>query len=277
RYVLPSETFLASVLPAALLDLTNQDRVAVGDAPVVENPLLDQAARAAAQDMASKGYFAHVSPSGQTPWNWLDQVNYKYLYAGENLAVNFSDSNAVEEAWMASPTHHTNIVKPQYTEVGFGTAEGVYEGQETTFVVTFFGTPISASSVSVALAPTTSKAPVAIAASAPIVQAAPLPASSSVLAASTPAPSPVSVFTLALASPVSTATTAAAALIALVAALMAIGVIMRRRIPHAQVLAGGMALIVLASAAILFDRDVAGQVLLPSDTQGASVVSALAP
>ena len=142
--------FLASVLPGALVSLTNQDRATSGLTGVTEDSLLDKAAQAAAEDMATNGYFAHVSPDGKDPWYWLDSVGYKYSYAGENLAVNFSDSREVETAWMASPTHRANIEKPQYTRVGFGTANGMYEGRETTFVVSFFATPATATSVAVA-------------------------------------------------------------------------------------------------------------------------------
>ena len=58
-----------------------------------------------AQDMATLGYFAHVSPDGKTPWYWIEKVGYDYQYAGENLAINFSDSKDVTNAWMASPLH----------------------------------------------------------------------------------------------------------------------------------------------------------------------------
>ena len=37
--------------------------------------------------MAKNEYFAHTSPTGITPWYWLSQVDYNFIYAGENLAV----------------------------------------------------------------------------------------------------------------------------------------------------------------------------------------------
>jgi uncharacterized protein YkwD len=132
------EGFLASVLPAALLDLTNSDRASNGVAALQNDPALAQAAQLKANDMAEKGYFAHVSPDGKTPWYWLQQVGYPYTFAGENLAINFDDSSAVETAWMNSPTHRANIVKPQYTRVGYAVAHGTYQGRETTFVVQEF-------------------------------------------------------------------------------------------------------------------------------------------
>lgn len=143
------EGFLASVLPGALLSLTNSDRSANGIAPLQNDPELAQAAQLKANDMATNGYFAHVSPDGKTPWYWLQQVGYQYTYAGENLAINFDDSSAVEAAWMNSPTHRANIVKPQYTRVGYAVAQGMYEGRETTFVVQEFATKPTDATVTV--------------------------------------------------------------------------------------------------------------------------------
>ena len=142
-----STSFLAAVLPASLLALTNEDREEAGVAKLIHDPQLAQAAQLKANDMAEKGYFAHTSPEGKTPWYWLEQVGYAYTYAGENLAVNFEDSSAVEKAWMNSPTHQANIVKPQYTRVGYGVARGMYKGKETTFVVQEFATKASDASL----------------------------------------------------------------------------------------------------------------------------------
>ncbi len=133
--------FLASVLPGALISLTNADRQTQKLDALIEDPLLDQAAQLKANDMAAKGYFAHVTPEGYQPWHWFDVLGYTYEYAGENLAVNFSDSKDVESAWMNSPTHRANIVKPQYTRIGIATADGMYKGEQVTFVVQLFAKP----------------------------------------------------------------------------------------------------------------------------------------
>jgi hypothetical protein len=144
KLVFTKTNFLASVLPGTLAALTNDDRTDAGLGTLTPDPALDRVAQAKADDMAAHGYFAHVSPDGKTPWYWLKQAGYQYTYAGENLAVNFSDSEDVEEAWMASPAHHANIVKPQYTRIGIGVAEGEYQGKKTIFVAQFFATPPAA-------------------------------------------------------------------------------------------------------------------------------------
>ncbi len=132
---------MAAVISSSLVDMTNADRRAKTLGILSINPELTAAAQSKANDEAAKGYFAHTSPDGHNSWYWFTQAGYHYKYAGENLAVDFTDSKDVENAWLASPTHRANILNPQYTEIGIATAEGTYEGHHATFVVQMFGTP----------------------------------------------------------------------------------------------------------------------------------------
>lgn len=134
-------TFTAAVLHSDIVAFTNIERAHSELSSLTESSVLNAAAQAKANDMAAKGYFSHTGPDGQLPWHWFVEAGYDYRYAGENLAVRFSDSREVVNAWMASPTHKANIVKSQYQEIGIGVAEGVYQGMPATFVVQFFGTP----------------------------------------------------------------------------------------------------------------------------------------
>ncbi|MEO6536670.1 MAG: CAP domain-containing protein [Candidatus Paceibacterota bacterium] len=150
--------FLASVLPGVLTGLTNDDRVAANLGTLTNDPALTQAAQLAANDMAANGYFAHVSPDGKNPWYWLKQVGYQYSFSGQNLAVDFTDSQDVEQAWLNSPTHRANIMKAQYTNIGIAVANGQYEGKPVTFVVQYFATP-SAEAAAVKTVAATVQAP----------------------------------------------------------------------------------------------------------------------
>ncbi len=137
-------TSLASVISSVLVDLTNDDRSTNALGELTVNPVLTAAAQAKADDMAAKGYFAHVSPEGKSSWYWFQQVGYKFSYAGENLAVDFSDSPDVERAWMNSPTHRKNILDGNFTEIGIAVARGTYKGHSTIFVAQMFGAPAHA-------------------------------------------------------------------------------------------------------------------------------------
>lgn len=144
RYALRSPN-IAAVVSSVLVELANGDRAQQGLTALTVNPVLVEAAQAKANDMAQNGYFAHVSPTGVDPWHWFAQAGYAFDYAGENLAVDFSDSADVNTAWMNSPTHRENILDPHYTEIGIATAEGMYRGKPTIFVVQEFGTPAGSS------------------------------------------------------------------------------------------------------------------------------------
>ena len=147
-----SSWLVGAVLPAVIIADTNKERNHEHLGTLTRNTVLDAAAQMKADDMAAKGYFAHYGPGNVAPWYWFDKAGYSYVNAGENLAVHFTDSDAVVTAWMNSPTHRANIVNPNYTEIGVGTAKGTFEGFSTVFVVQLFGTPAATNSP-VALAP----------------------------------------------------------------------------------------------------------------------------
>ena len=266
--------FLASVLPGALVILTNQDRSASGLAGVIEDALLNKAAQAAAEDMSTKGYFAHVSPDGKSPWYWLDQVGYSYSYAGENLAVNFVDSSSVEMAWMNSPTHRANIEKPQYTRIGIGVASGMYEGKETTFVVQFFATPAAkqVAPAKVALVNPTVSEP-AVATPAAFTQV--LGSETSVPVASAAPTKEMGWFVSLLASPLNTLMTVLATLFVLITISFMIAVLARGKVQHPSVIVGGALLLVVISGAILVGAGFAGSVQLPVEGQAVSAQGTL--
>lgn len=125
-----------------LIKLTNVKRQALGLAPVTEDPRLDAAALAKAENMFAENYWAHYSPSGKDPWGFIQKAGYQFTNAGENLARNFYSSTEVVDAWMASSTHRDNIVNPKYKNIGIAVMEGMLNGQPTLLVVQEFGTPV---------------------------------------------------------------------------------------------------------------------------------------
>ena len=270
RFVFLKTDFLAAVLPSALIALTNEDRTAYGLQEVTESALLSIAAQTAAEDMAAGGYFSHVSPDGKNPWYWLNQAGYRYSYAGQNLAVNFTDSEIVQTAWMASPTHRANIVKREYTEVGFGTAHGMYEGRETTFVVEFFATPAAPAPAPIVIAVAepspiealTSTAPVQVLGSETV---APVPAASVVLIKKTEWLASL------LASPLNTLLVILSILFLVVAISFMAALLMRHKVHHPSVVFGGTFLLLLIIGAMLTGASLAGSVQLPTDSQAASI------
>lgn len=132
---------IAAVVASSLVDLANEDRGSAGLGMLTVDARLQQAAQLKANDMVAKGYFAHVAPDGHDPWYWFGKAGYDFSAAGENLAVFYTDSAAVNDAWMHSPEHRANILNGTFTQIGIALADGMYEGQPATFVVQEFGTP----------------------------------------------------------------------------------------------------------------------------------------
>ena len=167
-----------------LLILTNQQRQDNSLGALTDNQDLDQAAANKAADMFSKDYWAHNAPDGTTPWVFIKNSGYNYVYAGENLARGFTNAQDVITAWMNSPEHRKNVLSPNYQNVGFAVETGKLNGEDTVLVVEMLG------STSFAPAPIASEAknpaPVAIAAGSPSVKE---------VAANVPAPAPVVVGT----------------------------------------------------------------------------------
>ncbi len=138
---LPAGSLPAAVLPGAVVSLTNTARAQEGVALLTRNTKLDQAAQMKAEDMAKKGYYAHVAPDGTTPMHWVEKVGYSYLMVGENLVVNRDSAREVVEAFMGSSGHRANILRSDFTEIGVGVAEGTYKNKPATFIVQIFAKP----------------------------------------------------------------------------------------------------------------------------------------
>jgi hypothetical protein len=124
-----------------LLKYSNNKRGEFGASELVLNEKLSNAAKKKAEDMFANDYWAHVSPSGVEPWDFILSQGYDYIYAGENLAKNFSTSKEVVEAWYKSPSHRDNLLNRNYDEIGFAVVNGTLDGYETTLVVQVFGRP----------------------------------------------------------------------------------------------------------------------------------------
>ena len=139
--LLPTSDYFAAIFASVLVEQTNDERSIAKLGSLAINQKIVAAAQMKADDMATREYFSHVTPDGENSWYWFRQVGYNYAAAGENLAVNFTDSKDVTEAWMQSPTHRSNIMGENYTEIGIATAHGSYKGKDAIFVVQMFGRP----------------------------------------------------------------------------------------------------------------------------------------
>jgi hypothetical protein len=187
----PAVSLSSAITTGNIVSLTNQSRVQYGLPELTLNTKLSQAAQNKANDMLAKGYFAHNTPDGKTPWSFIKATGYSYLSAGENLAVDFTQAESVSAAWMNSPGHRANILNKSFQEIGIGIAFGMWQGHQTTFVVQMFGTPV-AQKVTLQEQPTpvAASAPAPVTASTPQVFRRPTPVTAYKAAPSAPAAAP---------------------------------------------------------------------------------------
>lgn len=137
-----------------LLRFTNQQRQNNNMSGLSLNNKLDSAAQAKANNMSSVNYWSHVSPSRQTPWQFMEDAGYQFQSAGENLAYGFNDSSNLLNSWMNSPDHRANILNVNYKDVGFGIAySSNYQNKGPEYIVVAMyaapaGSVLAASTVS---------------------------------------------------------------------------------------------------------------------------------
>lgn len=110
-----------------VLDLVNKERAKVGLKPLQMDWELQRVARIKSQDMYSKKYFSHQSPTYGSPFDMMKQFGISYRTAGENIAQGQRTPQEVMVAWMNSSGHRANILKADYTHIGVGyEANGFY-------------------------------------------------------------------------------------------------------------------------------------------------------
>lgn len=134
------QAWATALSPSEIVRLTNVDRERSGIEMLSMNDTLTRAAELKVGDMAKGGYFAHVSPEGKSPWYWFEQAGYSYRYAGENLAIRFTNAEEEQSAWMNSASHRANILNPNYHEIGVAVKSTMENGQPVMIVAQLFGT-----------------------------------------------------------------------------------------------------------------------------------------
>jgi hypothetical protein len=131
----------ANIATNVLIDLANENRTQNHIQPLKKNEKLAVAAVLKAGHMIENQYFAHFSPDGTTPWYFINKAGYEFSYAGENLAINFTDPEKVDQAWMDSPLHRGNLLNSNFKEVGVAAVDGKYDQTNSVYVVQMFGAP----------------------------------------------------------------------------------------------------------------------------------------
>lgn len=142
--VTPNENkgFASDLTIDNILNAVNRERSLRNLSTLNPNDKLSLAAQSKSDDMQARHFFAHVDPDGHYIWDKIVAAGYSpYLQLGENLAIEFYDTDSLVSAWMNSPTHRANILQESFRDQGMGINMGdVAIGQYHSAITNTFGT-----------------------------------------------------------------------------------------------------------------------------------------
>jgi Cysteine-rich secretory protein family len=105
-----------------IFDLTNADRREQGLPALAWNDALAAAAQTHAERMAREGTLSHQYAGEPPLMQRAAQAGAHFEAIAENVAM-APDAEAVEQAWMHSTPHRTNILDPKMNALGVGVVE----------------------------------------------------------------------------------------------------------------------------------------------------------
>ena len=134
-FVLPS-TALAGMTrtETSLLREMNRVRAEHGLGSLHYDAHLERAARAHSKEMLGADVFRHGAFGSR-----MLQFDVTGTLAGENLAWGTGvrgTAQGIVAAWLASPEHRANLLRPSFTRVGIGNLVGMFQGYPGAHVVT---------------------------------------------------------------------------------------------------------------------------------------------
>jgi uncharacterized protein YkwD len=86
--------------------------------PLAWNEELAQAALAHSTDMATQNYFKHEGKDGVRVGTRAQRTGYRWRRIGENIAAGQGSAQATVAGWLSSPGHCSNIMNPDFSDMG---------------------------------------------------------------------------------------------------------------------------------------------------------------
>jgi len=189
---LPANVRASDLTLENILNAINKERSLRSLVLLNTDARLSSAAQSKASDMQARHYFSHTDPEGNYIWPKIVAAGYTpYLQLGENLAIEFYNTDSLVNAWMNSPTHRANVLNEGFRDQGMGLEFGNADaGQYHSVIANTFGTlaikkPVSAPAVK------SETAPPPAAATKPAVKPATKPIAQTPSPVPAPAPAPV--------------------------------------------------------------------------------------
>ncbi len=116
-----------------LLELVNQERWRNGRLPPLKGSTrLELAAEAHSNNMALLNFLDHCNfDTGSSFWQRIEQAGYTgWAVAGENIAAGYKTPEEAVAGWMQSQTHRSNILSPDFWEMGSGYVYQAEDGKD---------------------------------------------------------------------------------------------------------------------------------------------------
>lgn len=107
--------------------------------PLSENDLLQKSSTDRAQYMIENNSWEISPESGKDYKYFIKESGYKYNYAAESTAKNFSNPSSVVTSLMADKINKDNILSENFKDIGVAVKDGMLSGQKTKVVVIHFG------------------------------------------------------------------------------------------------------------------------------------------
>lgn len=125
-------------IEAEIIRLVNVERSKAGVKKLKVSKSMKRYTILRSQDMIEKNYFGHSSPVYGRWANLLYSSEYRFSYAGENLAGGFTRADQFVDAWMASPSHRKNLLNPRYTKTSVTVIQGKSSNRYRTYATQWF-------------------------------------------------------------------------------------------------------------------------------------------
>lgn len=130
----PARAAELTLAEASLVQTMNDVRAEHKRRPLRVDPALHRAARSHSRDMLRRDYFAHGNLGVR-----VTAFRVRGPVVGENLAFGVgpgADAWAVVQAWLASPHHRANLLRPGFRRVGVAALVGRFGAQPRVRLIT---------------------------------------------------------------------------------------------------------------------------------------------
>ena len=86
--------------------------------PVIWNDTLELAAIVHSSDMFANNFFSHTGSDGSNMSERIKRLGYNWTTCGENIGKGYKNEEQMVTGWINSPGHCSNIMNPNFREIG---------------------------------------------------------------------------------------------------------------------------------------------------------------